>query len=268
MGSILQKIAYVSRGDSTESEVARFLLHYEGDFQSLHIKEIQAACHVSIATATRLAKTLGYEGFSELKFDLAQEQEYIKYEHKQFNIPTYVEQVIDSLKQTSTNISMSHITSLVNAIKQSDKIVIFAIGGTQLVAKDFQYKLARLGYFCSAFSDTHMQFIDSTHVTSKTLAIGITYSGSTVEVGVNMKKAKENGAITACITGNSEALDFETDYLIEISSGDFLSRNVSLSSRIMILVVLDIIYQDLLATDIKEADRTLEKTKYKGDFYR
>lgn len=264
---VFQKIAKVAREDRVESEVARFLLNYQGDFHVLKIKDIQEFCHVSVATPTRLAKLIGYEGFNEMKYALVNEVENYMDQNTSFSIPDYFDLLVSSLLQTAKHLNELELKKIVSNIQSSKKVILFGVGGTQLVAIDFQCKLVRLGYNCTAFSDTHMQFSEAAQADENTVAIGLTYSGTTSEVNINLQKARKNGAITVCVTGNKKAFINKVDYIVEVDATDYPFRNVSLSSRMMLHAALDVIYYKLVEQNLQETKIQLEKTKYKGEFH-
>lgn len=243
-----KKLIRTSEEETVESEVARFLLEYEGSYQKLQIKDIQDACYVSVATPTRLAKHLGFEGFNHLKYILEQERLHqIKKEKESCNVRNivYFESLQTILKQTSVLLNEKDLYCVVEAIASSDRIDFYATGRTQLVAYDFHKQLIRLQKFSTAFSDSYEQDIQSTRAQINTVAFGVSASGKNERVFQNLERAKQQGAKTILLTVHTQLQFPYVDCVLYVGTTDILFLNSTSTSRISMYAVCDLLYHKL-----------------------
>ena len=85
-------------------------------------------------------------------------------------------------------------------IMEANRIAIFGLGNSAAIAMDAQHKFQRAGINEAAYSDNHMQAIVASHLTKDDVAIGISHSGSSIDIVEALKIAQESGATTISIT--------------------------------------------------------------------
>lgn len=260
---ILEKLEAVSKERNTQGRLARYLLETD-DVINLKIQDLMDECYISVATATRLAKKVGLKGFSELKIylDAAKEEERIN-NSKNTVITTkqYGQDMGMSIMSTFEQLNEGMLNRVVEAIHKSEVVDFYAVGGTNLIAQDFAYKLGRLNKHVTYYADFHMQYVRAKNSTNSTVALAISYSGTTTEILKALQIAKENGATTILITKvNADDLDF-VDYTLQVETSKVGYRSKEIITRITILSILDFAYLKLLELD-EEYIRTLEKTKF------
>ena len=65
------------------------------------------------------------------------------------------------------------------------------VGQSGVTALDAKYRFMRLGLTCDALTDSHVQMMSAATLRPWDLAIGISFSGSTIDVVEAIEKAKE-----------------------------------------------------------------------------
>ncbi len=253
-------------GKKNHKRVAKFFLEYDGNFKMLKLGEVSEKTLTSNATIVRFCQELGFTGFPDFKIALANEAELYKGTEntdaiKDFSYSEHYEAIVKSLKMTELANDKLAINTLVDRIKHSDQVNLFAVGETNIVAQDFQLKLIRIGFHANANTDIHTQHFLASHSTNKTVAIGISYSGTSKSVFKTLKLAKENGATTFLISKPGLPKPTYVDYMIRCSATESGSRVFSTTSRFSILFLLDVVYHEIIATDQEYYQDLLKQTR-------
>jgi DNA-binding MurR/RpiR family transcriptional regulator len=255
----------IREGDNIKYEIARFLLDYDGDYTSLKIKTISEAVNVSMSTVSRFANNIGYQSYQEMIFNLSQarlddEKSDNSDIHNQ-DIDKLMADIISTFEMTKQCLDMEAIDEVIAKIKASDKVNIFALGETNIVAQDLQLKLVRIGYNAIAYQDIHTQHFTACNSTENTLSIALTYSSTTKEVLKNLETAASYGSKTVLIGNrNANNSDFIDTYL-NVEATESIARVFSTTSRFGMLFIIDTLYHKLIQTDEEMYNQKLTKTR-------
>lgn len=251
--------------DEIKYKIARFLIDYEGEYSRLKIKTIANAVGVSNSTVSRFANNIGYQSYGELIFNLdAAQKDENKLDNSQIDdldIEKHMQDIISTFEMTKNCIIEEDLKTTIKLIESSDKINIFALGETNVVAQDLQLKLVRIGFNATAYQDIHTQHFSACNSTEKTLSIALSYSSTTKEVLKNLKTAKQYGSKTILI-GNKEANDNDfIDIYLNIVATESIARVFSTTSRFAMLFMVDILYHKLIQNDNDQYAQKLIKTR-------
>lgn len=265
MKNIIPKLEDISQEASNMGVLANYLLEYQGDIADLKISKICDELYISVASATRLAKRLGLDGFSQLKIYLAEEKTQNKISTQRYkNISTtkYYNDVIESLHNTLANINLEIIDKLSDEIENASKVNFFAVGGSNIIVTDFAQKLSRIKIPVTFNGDTHIQFVEASNCDASQLCLGLSYSGLTHEILSNLQIGKKNGAKTVLVTNNQNINYDFIDYVVDISSVDNSTRTYSISSRFSALAVFDLLYLSIIDKRPEHYNQILEHNRY------
>lgn len=263
--NIYNKITYYAKnGKNSAKTIAKFLLEYSGDLNQLKIVDISMATYTSNPTVLRFVNMLGYDRFAEFRIDLVNasfqylgeddDLDFISFER-------HYESVIQAFKMTKKLNSIDSIENLVYFLKKSDIINLYAMGETGIVAKDFHLKLLRIGINSTFFEDKHTQHFSACNSSLNTLAIGISYSASVVEVLDNLKESKKYGAHTYLITKIGIEKPDYIDEILYVNASESSVRVFSTTSRFALMFLLDLAYHNLINSDIDYYKKKLDKTR-------
>ncbi len=264
MRNILPRLEGIAKGKGNLSILAQYLIDIDEGIEDLTVAKISEELFISIASGTRLAKKLGLSGFNELKFLLIQEKVNNVVESNKYDSLTkskYLDSVNFSLESTANKVSDEIVFKVAELINNKSKINFYAMGGSYIVLSDFAYKISRLNKSTTIFNDFHFQNVAASNNDSDTLNIGLSYSGNTKEVLINLEQSKKNGGTTVLIT-NNENIDYDyIDYLVFIKSTENSKRLYSITSRFSSLLVLDLIYLSVINSDKDRYMDILNKTR-------
>lgn len=167
-----------------------------------------------------------------------------------------------SLINTESVLDAEQLALTANAVMNSKRIIVFGLGNSAAIAQDAAHKFLRLGFNAQACCDNHMQAIIATHLDRKSVAIGISHSGSSKDIVDALQLSKIGGATTVCITnyGNSPIVK-ACDYALFTRAEETQHSILAMSSRIAQLTILDSIYTYIVVNSDKLAAQEIYKTE-------
>ncbi len=254
-----------------ERRVAQQILENPSEVVHLSITELATRSEVSDATVVKFCKRLGYKGFQEFKILLAQDvavqPEPIYGEVEPDNdIHTIKEKIfqanVTALQDTAKVLDAQVLKSAVEAMARAREIHFYGLGASGIVALDAEQKFSRIGLRASAFVDAHMQITRAVLLKPQDVAIGISYSGETLEIVEALEAAREAGAITIAITNfSSSTVAQQADFVLLTSSQENIFRSGAISSRIAQLSTIDTLFIAVALVDYNRSQESIEKTR-------
>ena len=279
MTSILETIRalYGDMGRG-EKKIADWILANPQDIINLSISELAAACGSGEATIFRFSKRLGLNGYQSLKISIAQETAVfpagdvtIGPDDDCFSI--FAKRSMDittALENTKGVLSAEDLSKAADIVASANRIVIFGLGNSSSVALDAQHKFLRAGLNAAAYCDNHMQAIAACHLRPGDAAIGISHSGSSIDIVEALRLSRKAGAATICITNYGVSpITRVSDIKLFTKAEETKYTILAMSSRIAQLCIIDSIYTYIVfhsdasaISAIQETERALQSKKY------
>ncbi|WP_425379650.1 MurR/RpiR family transcriptional regulator [Spiroplasma endosymbiont of Stenodema calcarata] len=268
---VIRKIKTISLDtDHRFSFIAKYILQNLIIAPEITIKEMAEYTYTSVATINRFTKFLDLYGYKELihivkyfNHNLVGEESIMIDKSNNALIFNTYHNIIRSLHETFRLglVQKETIERVITNLKTARRIVVFAIGGTYNVAKDFQEKLLRIGFNIIAVNDFHNGYFLAQQLNPEDLAFFVSYSGETLDLIKLAKICQQNQTpiVVVCRQANN-TLSNLANYEITISSNESIERLISTTSRFALLFGLDMIYFSLLATDLEHYRLVLEQT--------
>lgn len=147
--------------NASYSAIADYLLARKS-YAGLKLKEVAHACHVSDATVVRFCQNLGFDGFSDLKYNLTNvlQQKWRQFEtdlHLCRENPVYFLRVEESCHVTEQLFTREKQEQFLSMLDEVKEIILIGLGTSYLVAKDFEIRFGRIGLRCRAIEDIMLQ---------------------------------------------------------------------------------------------------------------
>lgn len=264
--------------DFTQSErkIAKYILENRQDVITLSTQEIGILTDTSPASVVRFSRTLGYEGFQDLKLEIAktqnQDEEKIIDDiiEEGDSIEEVVQKVanqgINTINNTVALLNIEDFEMAINEIKKAKNIYLFGVGASAIVAMDLQHKLLRINKIAVFHPDANIQLAMSVHANKGDLVIGISYRGRSKDVNNSIRRAKENGASCLSITkyGNNPLADL-CDINLRVPNVEKELRVGAIASRMAQLMVTDILFLGIAKDNFEEVEKYLKSTKKMTD---
>ena len=259
----------------SEQKAASYMLNNTEKMEKISLGKMAKEAEVSEATVIRMLKAVGYGSFKEIKIAFVEERMKRNEEETSrgiLGIPMtegeqiedvpgrIIQNTINLLQDSLKAISAKKLKKAVRAIEKADRVCIFSVENSNAVAEDLQTKLMYLGICCEYTKDYYLQSIQAGHMKKGEVAIGISYSGTSINTVDVLKQAKKNGATTIAITNFAHTPLVESaDIVILTSDKQFLYGN-DIFSRTIHMAVVDMIYMGLLVDDYEKYNHRLQSS--------
>lgn len=230
------------------------------------LSEIAYICGVSETTVLRFLHKIDFKSYQLFRINLTQELSSndsisTTYEDVHFgdSTETIIEKIVlstsSAIQDIKELVDYRVLEELIDKIVSAKKLVVIGVGASGAIATDFFHKLLKLGLDVVFSNDAHMINMLSMNMKSEDLMIVFSHSGESREVLDAVTIAKERGVCTCAITSYEKStLSRNCDLLVCSSSVETSLRSDAMISRIIQMVIIDIIYVSII---VKKGDSVL-----------
>lgn len=218
----------------------------------LTITQMADACGVSEASVVRFSKSLGYDGYNEMKIYMASEmmptnywmQEDIKEtDSPEVLIKKVFSAEMQAIQSTMQSLDIKSFERAVDMISRARRVEFYAFGNTRPIIYDSHYRFLCIGVPAFVGVDVSNSLIQATMLTPRDVAIGVSHSGSTKNTVSALESAREAGATTICITGfRKSPITKVADICLISESNETMFTDIAMTSRIAQTSILDALY--------------------------
>ena len=265
----------------TESTIASHFKKIGDNLSRYTLSKISKEIDCSETSIFKFVKKLGFSGFQDFKISVANHPNDRDKNSKllsHLNIDL-LDDVLptDSIQQVGKKVISSNIaslTSMINTIdelpleavlkiiERSNEIFFIGIGGSSITAYDSYHKFLRTKYRCSYIQDAHMQLIQAIKLNKNDCVFLFSHSGKSTQTVQVAKAIKKSGAKIISLTGNPNSeLAKLSDECLTVCSQSSAFRTETLTSRILYLSLMDIIYVNTAIRDQEKNTETLNKIR-------
>lgn len=267
--SAISKIEHAYNSfNKKQKMIADFILQQPQDVIEMSVHELAQMTHTAPSTIIRFAQRLGYQGYPNLKIELAidlnTEQDDLFEDHPSltgtFNEFLIQEQkaYINTVNKTFKLINNHNLMNVIELVKNARRIYLIGIGASSNVCEDLEIKLSRIDYPVQFYKDVHVQLANSIHLTKEDVLIAVSYRGNTNEVNTIVQQASKRGIPTIAITqNNGSPLAHWADIVLPVPSEENEFRLGAITSRNATLIMTDIIYLGIIKTQIDKSRKDL-----------
>lgn len=246
-----------------EKKIADYILEHKNEIINMTVAELSAASGTSDATVSRFCRRCGFNGFHQLKINLAKEvakaedTRNVSNEISRDHIPQSLQYIlsnkVEELSQTISMMDPEELNQILRVIEYARSVQLVAVGNTIPVALDGVFKFNQLGIPAVGGDIWETQMAYTCNMGEKDVVIIISNSGFSKRLMTLVAVAKENGATTIAITNNGASpLGKACDYHITTANRDKLLLGECCFSRVAAATVIEILYL-FLAVSIKDS---------------
>lgn len=234
------------------------------------LAQVAAKCGVSEPTVLRFIRKNNFIGFRDFQYMVIQflasgTPAAFSNIKPTDNIADVVVKLFDNSIQTLTNareqIDVTAIKDAVDAIESASSLLVLGYGASGIVAQDTAQKFPLFGKAVHAPLDSHQQFIAAAVADSSTVVLAISNTGQTIELLRAVSVAKSCGAVIVSITENHSPLAKLSDIAIVGNSQDNTDIFTPSTSRLVDLVIIDILAAAISSRFTEEALGNLNRMK-------
>lgn len=265
-----------------EQRVGQLVLADPHSFARLPVRELAEKANVSKPTVVRFCRSMGYDGLADFKLKLAGNvAEGVPFVHRSVDaddktadvMVKVIDNSVAAFLQYRNDANPAAIEQAANAIvrawQQKQRLEIYGVGNSGVVAQDAQHKFFRLGISSQATSDTHIQTMGATMLRAGDCLIVISNSGRTTDLVDAAHIARENGATVIGITSSHTPLSNSSDILLAADNLEGSDLYSPMASRLLHLLIIDILATavalkigDGLAANLQDLQNKLQKKRY------
>ena len=161
--------------DSTNSQIATYLLNHLDDIKDIGIQEMAKECSVAMSSISRFCKEIGLNDFNELRELLISTkmnfEQYSSSSKAKNRLEEYSLKVKESITMVEKSIDMQQIDALCKEIQKYQQVGIFGLLKAGAVAFNLQSDLLMLGKqtYSHISYKQQLQYISSTNPDIRTL---------------------------------------------------------------------------------------------------
>lgn len=236
----------------TEKRIADFILNNSKDVIYMSVTELAEKCGVGEGTVVRFARDIGFSGYQELKLTLSRDlvnpfENVLEDASVRDSLESIVNKIttknLKAISDTTRLIDINALKKAIRALSNARKVELYGVGASGFTALEAKYKFLRIGILCDALTDPHLQAMSAATLTSKDVAIGISYSGATKDTIDSLKIAKNAGAKTICITNFARSpITKVADIVLLTASPESPLASGAIRSIIAQLHILDLLF--------------------------
>ncbi len=234
----------------SEQKVADFVLAQPNEVIHMRIVDLASEANVSEPTVVRFCRALNYDGFQDFKLTLAQAlASNSAFEQFSMNrkdtVREFKQKIFDSmignLMSTREQLDDNALEEAIAALTKAQRVEFYGFGASAPVCTDAQHKFYRLMIASAAHSDPHMQTISAVTLRESDVVVAVSQTGRTKDLLHTVKLARDTGAtvITIC-PANTPLSDLAT-IPIHVDVEEDKDLNTLMSSRVVHLVVIDVL---------------------------
>lgn len=254
----------------TEQKAAKYILDHAQDVIYYSVTELAEKADVGETSVLRLCRKLKFKGFQDFKLSLAQDlvrpTDHLHNEVTEQDDPAALKHKVISthlqiLEQTRELLNREQLAKTIDLIAGAESIHFFGVGSSGLSAAQAAHSFSRIGIRSYAKQDTHFQAIEASLMDERSVAIGLSISGSTKDTIDNLQLAKAAGAKVIAITSNARSpiTKLANHSLLMVAKENPLQGS-SMSAKISQLAIIDILNVAVALRMKDDALRNREKT--------
>lgn len=237
-----------------EKMIADYILEDPSRVVHPSIEELSEIIGISETTLFRFVKKLGYQGYQRFRIALATET--VTKDLRIFDAPLRneddeVEVVFNSaiatLEQTKKTLNREDIQKAARKMKEARRILLFGMGGSNVVARDAFHKIVRTGLDCTMTDDFHMQLMMASQACRECVALIISHTGENVDTLAIAQEVQKSGTPILALTSNYRSpLARIAAIILPVHVSQVSLVSEAFSARIAQLAIIDVLYVEIM----------------------
>ena len=270
--SIRQRYAGFAQNDK---KLADFLLAEPDRARHLSSQQLALEAGVSQSSVVKFAQKLGFKGFPALKLAIS---EALASSPDPFSITVHNQILGDDTlrvvgeKLINENLSAMRATLDVNSeeklqqsvemLRTARRIVLTGIGASGLVARNFGWKLMKIGLNAIVEQDMHALLATVQAMDPQDLLLPISYSGERREINMAADEMLRAGGRILAITGfTPNALQQRASHCLYTLAEEQATRSAAISSTSAQTMLTDLLFMALVQRDLEHAPERIRHSE-------
>ncbi|WP_426346318.1 MurR/RpiR family transcriptional regulator [Cronobacter universalis] len=259
----------------SDRKLADFLLQFPDYARHLSSQQLATEAGVSQSSVVKFSQKLGYKGFPALKLAIS---EALASQSNIHSVAVHNEILGDDPlrlvgeKLIKENVAAMHasldinpeekLLASVGLLRNARRIVLTGIGASGLVAKNFSWKLMKIGLNAVAEQDMHALLATVQAMEPEDLLVALSYSGERREINLAADEALRVGARILAITGfTPNALQQRATQCLYTIAEEQATRSAAISSTSAQMMLADLLFMALVQQDLEKAPERIRHSE-------
>lgn len=244
-----------------DRKLADFLLGNAEQVCHLSSQKLAQLTSVSQSSVVKFAQKLGYKGFPALKLALSEvlTQPQVVTVHNQILSSDPLKAVGEKLlleKQAALRATLDinseqRLDTALEMLRTARRVILVGIGASGLVAKDFAFKLLKIGVMAVTEADMYVQRATIQAMSKEDLLLAISFSGERREINLAAEEARIAGARVLALTSFSpNGLQQRADHSLYTIAEEPNIHSTAISSSTAQFALTDLLFMALIQHDL------------------
>lgn len=259
----------------SDKKLADFLLAQPDRARHLSSQQLASEAGVSQSSVVKFAQKIGFKGFPALK--LALSEALVSNPNPQ-SMPLHNQICGDDPmrlvgeKLIKENVTAMHATLDVNSeekllesvamLRSARRIVLTGIGASGLVARNFGWKLTKIGLNAIVEQDMHALLATVQAMDPNELLLAISYSGERREINMAADETLRVGGKILALTGfTPNALQQRATRCLYTIAEEQATRSAAISSTSAQMMLTDLLFVALVQQDLEHAPERIRHSE-------
>lgn len=245
----------------TEKKVADYVKKEKNQIIYQTLQEISQNIQVGEATILRFCYKIGFDGFQDLKLNIAMVEPPEDSATNDDYTENVTENMIRCIQETKAVLNEASLEKAVDLLCNANRVAIYGIGASGNAAQELQSRLLRSGKMTQAVLDNHYQLMTSAIFTEEDVIFAFSLSGSTVELVDSLSLAKKNNVKIVAVTNHILSPVASLSDLVLLTAGkESPMEGGSLTGKVSQLYIIDLLNTGYSLRDPKKSAELREKT--------
>ncbi|MFC3321820.1 MurR/RpiR family transcriptional regulator [Mesorhizobium cantuariense] len=255
--SVLNRINVKLEGMAPgDREIGRYIVDNPDQMLRLSTAALAAEIGRSQSSVVKFSQKLGYASYQELKLAVseAKAQEWqvpAGMIHGSIEVGDSYQVILKkligskllSMQRTAEANSERIISRTLELLDKARRIHLVGVGASSLVARDFSYKLMKLGRNVLHDSDSHIQMANVSTLGPGDVLFALSYSGASIETLRIAELARKRGTMVIAVTGlHDNPLSRVADICLYTIADEERARSSSITARDAQLTLTDLLF--------------------------
>lgn len=267
--------------NKSERKVAEAILSDPESATGSSIASLAKRANVSEPSVNRFCKRFNTAGFPDFKLKLAKSLvSGVRFVNRNVDpndtVESYTPKIFDStindLALIRDSIDHSVVNAVVDQLIQAKRVYFFGLGTSGSVARDAENKFFRFNLPVSFHDDVLMMRMLASTGSAGDVFFVISHTGRTKEIIDIAEIASNNGATVIALTSSSSPLTAVSSIALEVDVPENTDEYMAMTSRIVHLVVLDVLATGFtlrrgpdFLPHLEKIKNSLKPTKYQSE---
>ena len=249
--------------------VADYLVQHAEDAQYLSISSLANACGVAEATIFRFCRSLGFDGYNEMKIALAKATATampvaLKLEpgvDTQTLVTHAYNTAVEALNGTRSVLDPDAIDHAATLLQRARQVYCLGQGGSQVLAEDIWARFSMISTKFRTAGDSHMQVMAASLMTEEDVVLFVSYSGATRDMIETLRTAKAAGAKIILITHYEDSPGAKlADIVLLCGAQENPLDSGSIPIKVAVLYVAEVLLLRYMRDDQQQTNEAQDRT--------